>query len=774
MVPGDGSLTEKPPTTKPQKPSTQSKQPTPQPQTRYETELLQYRSFIEDLTADQRQIVKDLIIDNPNRPASLLYKMKKRLAATESEIAAKTEPQIEPEPKPAKSPIPQKIKKPRLPRGSKVRTLRGAIKAMGGINFLHFKGELKEMPTAVKFLSRKSGVPIDFAEQSLKNDGWLDENESLLEILRDPEVLKRGKVSRADEWTETKRPEELTERQKQIKQEMQWEPEEPPAGNYKRLKAQDLPDGTELTIIEGESTTGWDVYKVVRKGKKVILEDGTDIELNENDFVDVLESDLPEGFKAPEIVETIPGTEAEKELEEFFEKAAKGEVAEPSKSDYIRPQGTIYEASEKQLKFDFKERSPKERAEDLEISDLSGDAQRVRMASTGRIKGPSPYIHSAQEAASLLAHIRKSPQELFYVVTVDDTGKILEIHKYSKGLKGSARVLPSEAAGHVLNIEGADKAYFVHNHPGGDPTPSDDDIHILQQINKILELKNIPSENLIISDNKWVKFSGNQFSDPQNIVPVLRKVELPEKERIYAKRAKYQRDKAITDPRSAEDYLRINYPGKEGFLFLDNKGTPLSFTDYPKGKSLRTITRDYIAKAERLNARSVIVALNEMTPEREAFIDNLKSILPGDVNIIDIVLGGKSLGASKSYSRLPSKHSVLALEVLNSEKILHVHPSTITGPIGGIAAGVDWEEYEKTGKIKVDPERMFKGALIGAGAGAAISIGKRSVKIGQSVWDRKVIDPFIRWLKRKANGLVVGEFLRHQLGLSRSEELKNP
>jgi len=187
------------------------------------------------------------------------------------------------------TPAPMRIRKP---RGGQVRTLRGAIKNLGGINFLNFKGELREMPTAVKFLSKKNGMPVDLAEESLRADGWLNEGESLLELFRNKEVLRRGKVTEADTWGLKDLPEGLTESQQRFKDEMSWEPEAPPDGNYTMLKADELPEGKTLTIVDGHGSTGWDVYKINRKGEKIVLEDGTDIELNPSDRVEVLTSDL--------------------------------------------------------------------------------------------------------------------------------------------------------------------------------------------------------------------------------------------------------------------------------------------------------------------------------------------------------------------------------------------------------------------------------------------------------------------------------------------------
>lgn len=171
---------------------------------------------------------------------------------------------------------------------SKVVTLRGRIKEMGGINFLNFKGELKELPTSVKFLSKKTGNKIDLAEQELKAEGWLKHDESLLELFRtDPNALKRGKIASEMGIGETgkKTAFQIAEEKKLN---VEYESEEPPAGTYNTVNADKLKDGETYTIIEGRTRDGWDEYKVKKTPEGVTLEDGQTIKLDPWDQVEVL------------------------------------------------------------------------------------------------------------------------------------------------------------------------------------------------------------------------------------------------------------------------------------------------------------------------------------------------------------------------------------------------------------------------------------------------------------------------------------------------------
>jgi hypothetical protein len=66
------------------------------------------------------------------------------------------------------------------------------------------RGEIEELPISSQTLFRRSGIPIDILERELKHDGFLMQNEELLEVLKNAENLKRrrfGSDEEVDEWS---------------------------------------------------------------------------------------------------------------------------------------------------------------------------------------------------------------------------------------------------------------------------------------------------------------------------------------------------------------------------------------------------------------------------------------------------------------------------------------------------------------------------------------------------------------------------------------------
>jgi hypothetical protein len=102
-----------------------------------------------------------------------------------------------------------------------------------------------------------------------------------------------------------------------------------------------------------------------------------------------------------------------------------------------------------------------------------------------------------------------------------------------------------------------------------------------------------------------------------------------------------------------------------------------------------------------------------------------------------------------------------------------IHPSLLTSPLGGVAAGVDWEEFREDGTIKFNPKRALMGTFVGAAGGAGVRPARRLANDITSSWDtfskQRIIDP----IKDVVNGLIVNEDVRFALGLDRSKQFQD-
>ncbi len=502
----------------------------------------------------------------------------------------------------------------------KTNTLRGAINKMGGINPGNFKGEFKEAPVAVKFLLKKSGEHLDLAEARLREEGWLRPDENLIDVLRDPASLRRNKVAAEGA---SKQERFKTEVEKRFEREMAWEPEEPPPGEYVTLEAEDLPKGRKLTLID-DSAAGWDVYEVVEKDPfGVVLQDGKTINLSPGQRVQVRKQDIVK----PAAGEGVDAATGLSDNEGVW-----NEIHEPK-------------AAYRQLQLDFSAPAkPRGPAGTAQGHSLPADLQaRVRtgMATTGSLRAGSLYARGPAEAASLLAHIRKSPQENLYLVAVDEAGKILEIHRYSKGTKSAAYAHPVEMIGSVMNVPGTKRVFVAHNHPGGSALASREDIALLEHIEAGLKLADIETIPIIIAGTKWKTFSP--VGDEVGIPPAVRKVDLPIKERVFAMQRPGER---ASFPQEAVRIKNELYGrDSEGFMLLDNKLRVSGFLEHKPGRPMAEVAADLIRSAEKTNAAGYLFFSNEPIKgggSRERFLTQMKTATAENLQLFDVFVKGES------------------------------------------------------------------------------------------------------------------------------------
>ena len=301
------------------------------------------------------------------------------------------------------------------------------------------------------------------------------------------------------------------------------------------------------------------------------------------------------------------------------------------------------------------------------------------MATTGRIAASGNTVQNIEQAASLLAHIRKSAQELFYSVAVDDSGKILEIHKYTKGQKSAASLDFTEVVGRVFNVDGVKKVYLAHNHPSGDPHPSVEDGTSMEKISSLLRLKDIDTEALVISGQAYSNITpGTPFvSSP--IEPSLRKTFVPEKERIIQRFG--PPGDVAQNSKQVREIVQNKYGGKSGFVFFDAKLQDIGFMPYTKGQRTKDFASKIIAKGEELNSMGmayysseplVTVTGDAAAKERRGALRTLKIAMQGSLQLFDVVDSKYSMADS---GLLPSSANVLetidAINKLNTETALY-------------------------------------------------------------------------------------------------------
>lgn len=149
--------------------------------------------------------------------------------------------------------------------------------------------------------------------------------------------------------------------------------------------------------------------------------------------------------------------------------------------------------------------------------------RRVRVVLV-RERADEPYstprrVHSPTDVAPLVrAFLRDDPREMFVAVYLDSQHGVIAIHACSIGTTDSTVADPRAVFGPALTLC-ASALVIAHNHPSGDPTPSEVDKHVTERMRAAGDLLGINVlDHLVIGDRLVYSFaSGGKFPFRDNL-----------------------------------------------------------------------------------------------------------------------------------------------------------------------------------------------------------------------------------------------------------------
>lgn len=209
---------------------------------------------------------------------------------------------------------------------------------------------------------------------------------------------------------------------------------------------------------------------------------------------------------------------------------------------------------------------------------------RVHHVATGKIKVGINKINSPEDAAHVFAAMRKHAQETFMVLVTNESGAIVALQRYSKGSKSIATINIAEVVASVASVApGKTKhVWFSHNHPSGDPTPSNADSQSTKRMQDAMAWSDeiVYRGHMVVSMNgasEWIKPDGSIESLKAKPAPRSQDVEWTE--RMYAINSTAKATE-INRPEDAKEILK-NLPGESGALLLDNRHRAVGYVEIP-------------------------------------------------------------------------------------------------------------------------------------------------------------------------------------------------
>jgi len=116
-------------------------------------------------------------------------------------------------------------------------------------------------------------------------------------------------------------------------------------------------------------------------------------------------------------------------------------------------------------------------------------------------------IQSPQEVIELArARIGFEPKESFWAVLVDNKNRVLDFQQVGQGTVDQAPVYPREIVSAALRRD-ASGVILVHNHPGGDPAPSSQDVDFTRRVHALgQELGIRILDHIIVAEDQSYSF----------------------------------------------------------------------------------------------------------------------------------------------------------------------------------------------------------------------------------------------------------------------------
>ena len=205
------------------------------------------------------------------------------------------------------------------------------------------------------------------------------------------------------------------------------------------------------------------------------------------------------------------------------------------------------------------------------LSDAMLD-QFVEHSTVGHVMSGVEFVKSAEDAAHVVAGMRKRPQEQIILLVTDKNGRPIQIAGHQLGGPTSTGFNPGILIGTAASTPGAAKVWFIHNHPSGKSSLSPADLTAGRNIEGLLDAAGLEyMGTMAVAGTRFAQLtpSGRQEGN-RAIKPAARKFKVPITERMFSFRVS-QNSTQVSDPQTAMlEAERIFGKDQPGVILLDN------------------------------------------------------------------------------------------------------------------------------------------------------------------------------------------------------------
>ncbi len=119
------------------------------------------------------------------------------------------------------------------------------------------------------------------------------------------------------------------------------------------------------------------------------------------------------------------------------------------------------------------------------------------------------HLSSSRDVIRLFDFLSRETKEHFWAVHLDSKNRMLCLDQISTGSLNASIVHPREVYKSAL-LSSAAALLLVHNHPSGDPTPSNEDREITMRLKEVSELLGIRLlDHVVIGNGRHYSFADS-------------------------------------------------------------------------------------------------------------------------------------------------------------------------------------------------------------------------------------------------------------------------
>ena len=132
---------------------------------------------------------------------------------------------------------------------------------------------------------------------------------------------------------------------------------------------------------------------------------------------------------------------------------------------------------------------------------------------------PYPLRHAGDVVGLLRAFLGDDPRERFCAVYLDSRHRPIAVHDAHVGTCDSSPVHPREVFGPAVALA-ATALVVAHNHPSGDPTPSEQDRAVTERLRQAGELLGIGLlDHVVVGDGRYYSFADEAIHALPEVQP---------------------------------------------------------------------------------------------------------------------------------------------------------------------------------------------------------------------------------------------------------------